>query len=546
MTTKPKVQRFRFRKTEAAATEATSVEAAAPDPAPVKAIPSAPPPARPAATAVAVAEPQLGPELEIDAIRREGLTGRQLRMARRMAQRHDLPATSDFDAVRLLRKAGIDPFERSNLLELVPASDDADGALLPNRSLTEFADPQLPQTYRSPPPPSTERRAEDVLADNVMRIQQDIAARRRRKSIMLAVRLAVLVLLPTIIAGWFYYFVATPLYATESQMVIQQADGSVRAGAGSGFAGLFGGAIDANKDSIAVQGYLQSRDAMLRLDKDLDFRGQFSGPQIDPLLRLAPDATNEAMYKIYQRMVKVSYDPTEGLINMSVLAPDPKVSEAFSKALIHYAEEQIDHLTQRKREDQMRDARTSFEDAQAKLLEAQRQVVDLQEKHKVMSSQAEATLITGQIGELNTLITADKLSLEQMRANPQPNKARMDPIERRIATMESQVAALRNQMTEANADGVSLPEVQSELLVAEANVQTRQLMLSATLEQLEGARLEANRQVRYLSVSTPPVAPDSPSFPRAFENTLVTLLIFLGFYLMISMTAAILREQMSA
>ena len=41
--------------------------------------------------------------LELDAIRREGLTGRQLRMARRVAQKHGLAPTSDFDAVRLLR-----------------------------------------------------------------------------------------------------------------------------------------------------------------------------------------------------------------------------------------------------------------------------------------------------------------------------------------------------------------------------------------------------------------------------------------------------------
>ena len=50
------------------------------------------------------------PDSEIDAIRREGLTGRQLRLARRMAQLNGLPATSDFDAVRLLRLQGLDPF----------------------------------------------------------------------------------------------------------------------------------------------------------------------------------------------------------------------------------------------------------------------------------------------------------------------------------------------------------------------------------------------------------------------------------------------------
>jgi hypothetical protein len=48
--------------------------------------------------------------LDLEQIRKEGLTGRQLRLARRMAQKHGLPATSDFDAVRLLRAAGINPF----------------------------------------------------------------------------------------------------------------------------------------------------------------------------------------------------------------------------------------------------------------------------------------------------------------------------------------------------------------------------------------------------------------------------------------------------
>lgn len=84
------------------------------------------------------------------------------------------------------------------------------------------------------------------------------------------------------------------------------------------------------------------------------------------------------------------------------------------------------------------------------------------------------------------------------------------------------------------------------MLVAKANVETRQLLLSQSLQSLETSRIEANRQVRYLSLSVSPVAPDEAAFPRAFENTMVAMLIFAGIYLMISMTAAILREQVSA
>ena len=45
-------------------------------------------------------------EEEIAQIRAEGLTGRQLRLARRTAQKHGIEATSDFEAVRLLRERG--------------------------------------------------------------------------------------------------------------------------------------------------------------------------------------------------------------------------------------------------------------------------------------------------------------------------------------------------------------------------------------------------------------------------------------------------------
>ena len=58
--------------------------------------------------------------------------------------------------------------------------------------------------------------------------------------------------------------------------------------------------------------------------------------------------------------MKIAYDPTEGIIKMEVIAADPQVSAAFSEALIRYAEEQVDQLTQRLREDQMKGARESY------------------------------------------------------------------------------------------------------------------------------------------------------------------------------------------
>ena len=61
-------------------------------------------------------------------------------------------------------------------------------------------------------------------------------------------------------------------------------------------AGLLSGSpLASSQDSITVQGYLQSRDAMLRLDADEGFRDHFSQEFIDPIQRLDPDATQEEL-----------------------------------------------------------------------------------------------------------------------------------------------------------------------------------------------------------------------------------------------------------
>ena len=543
MTIKVRANRFRIRRPDATKTVPPPPPAMddallpmddgfGPEPFPTaRAAMPAPPPADPAT------------ETAIDAIRREGLTGRQLRLARRVAMRNGLPATSDFDAVRLLRAAGIDPFQRNSMLELVASEGQTPATA--SRELqknVQDAGIRLPQTTKPMTVPSPGQRAEQSLAADVLKIQRDMARRRKRNLAMMCLRLFFFVFMPTLLAGIYYYKIATPLYSTRSEFVIQQAEAK-----GTGLGGLFSGTQFAtSQDSIAVQGYLQSREAMKRLDNDLGFRAHFTQPRMDALQRLAPDATDEAAYKLYKRNVKIAYDPTEGLIRMDIIAADPETTAAFSRALIGYAEEQVDHLTQRLRADQMQGSRESYVEAEASMLTAQRNVVDLQEKYKILSSETEASLISQQVSVLETNLSKDRLSLVEMEANQQPNQARMEPLKRRMQALETEIASLRSKLTEDSQDGLSLAQVQSELLVAKAKVEIRQMLLSQSLQSLETSRIEANRQVRYLSLSVSPVAPDEATYPRAFENTMVSMLIFAGIYLMISMTAAILREQVSA
>lgn len=481
-------------------------------------------------------------EAEIEAIRAEELTGRQLRMAMRVAQKHGIKATSGLEAVRLLRRQGIDPFEHSTLIDIVKNRE------VPGRALATVDAPALPRTVRQPGmpampamPAAAERSAE------IGRIQKDIVRRRRRRLALLGARLAVFVMLPTLMAAWYFYVIATPLYATHTEFVIQQADAQSSPGPGGALGGLFSGTgLATSQDSVTVQSYLQSREAMRRLDADHGFKAHFQAESMDPLRRLAMDTTDEAAYRLYRRMVQISYDPTEGIIKMEVIAATPETSEQFSRALIQYAEEQVDQLTQRLRANQMNDAMDSFERAEEQMLATQMRVLELQESYQVLSSEVEVTLLTQQITTLEAQINQERLSLADLLANPRPNAARVQQVERRIAALDAQIQAMRSSLTQGEAGGASLARVQREMVMAEADVATRQLMLANSLQQLEAARIEANRQVRYLSMGVSPVAPDESTYPRRFENTALAFLVFAGIYLMISMTVSILREQVTS
>ncbi|WP_199260602.1 capsule biosynthesis protein [Paracoccus binzhouensis] len=517
-----------------------------PGAAPQNPVPQAPP-----------TEDQPSMQERIAAVRAENLTDRQLRMARRIAAMHEIQVETDHEAVVALRDRGIDPFHRAAVGKIL--SDE--GARAQARAEpAASANMPVPSRKNAParrgrgseimplPPgstglPSREALTEDRRAAEIIRIQQDIARRRRRKLLMLLGRLAAFVVLPTLIAGWYYFFVATPLYATMSQFQIQQAEKS----GSSSLGGLFGGTqLATNTDSVSVQSYLTSRDAMLRLDKELGFRQAFQSPAIDPILRLPTQATNEQTYKLYQNSVKIGYDPTEGVINMEVIAPDPELSQKFSLALIKYAEGQVDQMTARLREDQMKGAIESYQDAEAKVEAAQRRVQELQEKLGVLDPVAEGSVIMGHIAELERQLAEKKLELGQLQSNPQPNQSRVAGVMGDISRLEEMLADTRSQLTEGNNARGSLATISGEIRIAESDLLTRQELLAAAAAQMENARIEANKQVRYLSLSVAPVPPDEPTYPKAFQNTIVAFLIFSGIYLMLSLTASILREQVSS
>ncbi|MBL4808249.1 MAG: capsule biosynthesis protein [Rhodobacteraceae bacterium] len=461
------------------------------------------------------------------------------RMARRKAVRMGLNPTSGEDAVRMLQERGFDiTNDRVSMLDATGAAQEGTTPNLPAK-----VKPVAVTESGGKKPPSGMISEAERMAD-IKKIQRSIARRRQRKFLLVTLRLLFFVGIPTYLCGNYYFNYATEMYEVQTEMVIQKADGG---GGGGGLGGLLAGTGLANsEDSTIVQGFLTSREAMLKLDAELGFIAHFQQDFIDDIQRLPEDSTLEDAYVKYKKYINIGFDPSEGVIHMSVISIDPATGTAFSLALIRFAEERVDRLSAPVREDQMRGAFTSYAKAEQGVLDAQQSVLELQQTRGVLSADAEISAQMSIIGNLESLLENKRLNLAEINANAQPNSARANALSAEIGRLADRITELRGNLIGTNNATVSLARISGELRIAESELTMRQVLLQQALTQLETAQIEANRQTRYLSLGVSPIAPDVPTHPRKLENTALAFIVFLGLYIFVSLTISILREQLSA
>lgn len=487
-------------------------------------------------------QPQPQPQAEPKAEPNKA-TPRDLRRARRKAKRLGLNFADDHEALKLLKDRGINIQADDSILEFVPpteaAAEPTHGAVAVPEPIAPPPAVPGPQTAPGAPPPPVFDDAERIR--EIERIQHQLVKRRRRRLAYLALKLAFFVALPTFLVGWYYHNVATEMYETNSAFTIQEAESPAAPMGGL----LAGTGFAVATDSITVQDFLTSRESMKRLDEDHGFIAHFQNPDIDNIQRLPMDATNEDAYRLYRKNVKVGFDTTEGIIRMQVVAADPARAEVFANALIGYAEERVDTQTLRIRNDQMAGAKAAYDEAQLQLRAAQDRVLELQQKRGVLSAEVEISAQMSLINALELEREQKLLDLAQIEANSRPNDTRVAVMQADLDRITKRIGELRSALTESSDTNTSLALITGELAVAEADLAMRQLLLQTALQQVETARIEANRQVSYLAMAVTPIAPDVATYPRAMENTILAFVIFAGLYILVSLTVSILREQVS-
>jgi len=184
----------------------------------------------------------------------------------------------------------------------------------------------------------------------------------------------ILVIIPTAVSMVYFSLIASDIFISESRFIVRSASKDSMSNLGSGFGGVIGkmGLNNSENDSYTAENFIQSRDALAKLNEKLNLKAAYSENSIDRLHRFAGirfwDKSLERFYEYYLgNIVGVAHDDSSGITTLSVRAFDPKLAYVVNQQLNELSEALINRLNLRARQDMLEFAQKEVELARSKV-----------------------------------------------------------------------------------------------------------------------------------------------------------------------------------
>ncbi|WP_282602132.1 hypothetical protein [Paracoccus sp. PARArs4] len=336
-------------------------------------------------------------------------------------------------------------------------------------------------------------------------------ARVKRRHRGMVAAFALVVGLPTIIAGAYLNLRAADQYASYVGFSVRSESAGTSTDVLGGLSSLVGVTSSSTSDTDILYKFIQSRDLVERVDRRMDLREVWSKAPGDPVFSFTGNDSIEDLVGEWERKVRIQYD--DGMIDLRVLAFDPQDAQDITQAILDEGTVLINELNDISREDALRYARDELERAQERLREARQAVTEFRNQYQIVDPEADVQGQVGVVTSLQTQLAEQLVSLGLLRANAQPDDPRISQTELRVDVIREQIDNER-QKVGTNTEDVALSEVVGQYETLAVDRQFAETSYTTALASFEAARAEAVRQSRYLAPYIRPTLAQEPEFPQ--------------------------------
>ncbi len=354
-------------------------------------------------------------------------------------------------------------------------------------------------------------------------------------------RFIVAAVLPTCVSIVYFGVVASDVYVSESRFVVRSPERQATSPLGIILKGA--GFSRAQDDSYTIQDFILSRDAMKALDDELGIKAGYSAASVDWVSRFggAPWGDHlEALYLYYQKKVTVQLDANSSIAALTTRAFSADAAHDMNRRLLELSEDLVNQLNERGRQDMIRFAAAEVQDAQKKASAAALALAGYRNRQGVIDPERQSAIPLQQIARLQDELVETRSQIAMLeklaKDNPQLPVFRL-----RAQLLQGEIRAETARV--AGAGSRSLADKAADFQRLSLEKEFADKMLASALSTLELARSDAQRKQLYLERIVQPSRPDAPMEPRRIRSILVTLVVSLIVWGILSLLAAGIREH---
>lgn len=350
------------------------------------------------------------------------------------------------------------------------------------------------------------------------------------------------VTIPTIIAIYYFGFVASDIYISESQFIVRTSEKQTLSGLGTFLKNTgFARSMD---DAYAVENYILSRDAMGILNENLKIKQKFSDLSIDPITRfgaLDGDYSNEAFYKYYKDIVHVKLDSLSSIITLSTKAFTNTNSIEINNYLLQLSEDFINKLNKRALQDAIQFSQLEVEKSEKKAKAANLALASYQNKVGLLNPEKQSAIPLQQIAKLQDNLLTTRGQILQIEALA-PENPQLTILRKQVVMLEKEIEKESAKITSNNSDkSLASKAVLFNSLMLDKEFAEHQL--TSALASLEQVKADALKKQLYLEHISKPSLPDDASEPKRIKYVITTFLFGLIIWGVFSVIISGVREH---
>lgn len=401
-------------------------------------------------------------------------------------------------------------------------------------------------------PETTDSKAEKPqVVQKVIELPKRPANTKARPRYWLRASFVLLVIVPIIASAIYFAFIASDRYAVEIKFAVRSPSGE---SGGPDLSGLMGGMSSGGittVDSYMVTDFLQSRDLIDKLEERVDLRRMFDRDGIDYFSRFSRDRPKEEFVKYLKWRINPYFDNSSQIITVEVQAFSAEDAQLLASEVLALSGELINEVSERARLDTVRSAEEEVRRNETLLREHRAKMAKFREDGQDVDPTRSVEAQQQLLGRLESELSEKQTELATLLEFLNTEAPRVKFLDSEIAALEKQVERQRARLgaggdpAGAGGDGgETLSQRVSSYEGLAVDLEFLQRAYVSSMTSLEAARLEADRQQRYLAAFVLPSLPEKAIYPYRFLNVvLIAVVAFMAWSITV-LFGAIIREHL--